>query len=395
MKMYLAVALATTSAIAQAVPLTVNISGTVSSIGGQAYNQVDEFAIGDHFAYQLNLDDSLLGPATGGAARNLNLVSDFRARIGGYRIEGDGADVFLRNDGSTGVFQDPYDQLSIDHLSAPVYAGGFGIPNRTDFTFTDGPIAGEAINSLSLLIQHPDVDFVQAGQNLTQIFQSVASSSTDLKVPVAANPRVPTFEVNALFMNEGFGEVPVSVEIAINSLSVNPTLAAQPLAFGTATAAIVKETRFGNATDAFDTSTDGSGGVDSRAFAFSTNAGQASARGNITDAVIEDSKLKSPGLEVGAFASGAGDSGQALSRAIAFRSFEYAGEDPLRINVNSTLDGRFRDAPFGLPSGQRSASGGIYVFDAVAFADAINWLGGDLEDIFSLSRGKTLTMSIR
>lgn len=381
-KFLLLLLLLATTGSAQATILRLDITGTIDHISGSASNQVSQFAVGDRVAYQVTLDDGLAGPGPGGATRDLDLVSNFRALIGGYRARGSSGDVFLRNNGTTGVFQDPYDQFSLGHFAEPVYAQGFGMPGRTDFTATDGNVGGFPLSRFSLNVQHPDVEFVGAGENVTAIAQHVADNIAALEQPAATNPGTPTIGLNASFMDEAFGSVPVYVEINVDSYQVNPAISTAPLAFGTAAAAISKDVEFGNAVDTYRTSHDDLGNIQSSAFAFSTNSGQAAARATITDALATGGELTSPGLEVGAFASGAGGSGQTASRALAFRTFGYEGDDPLTININNELHGFFDTAPFGLPDGSLSARGGIYVFDAIEFADAIDWLGGDLDAIF-------------
>lgn len=384
----LALALSAASGVTHATILRLDVTGTVTHISGSASGDVTQFAVGDRVAYQVTLDDGKTGPATGAVTRDLDRVSSFRALIGSYRARGSSGDVFLRNQGSTGVFQDPYDQFDIGHYAEPVYDLGFGMPGRTDYDATDGNVGGFPISRFSLDVQHPDVEFVGAGENLTTIARHVEDNLAALRQPATKDPSKPTIGLNASFMNEAFGSVPVGVEIAIDSYRVNPTITTAPLAFGTAAAAISKDVEFESAVDTYRSSRNDLGNTETTALAFSTNSGLASARAAITGAETGGGELRSPGLEVGSATSGAGGSGQTTSRALAFRSFEYTGDDPLRVNINNELHGFFDTAPFDLPNGDLSAHGGIYVFDALAFADAIDWLGGDIEQIFFPLPGK-------
>lgn len=364
---------------AQATPFTIDIAGTISGQNGSLAPS-SPFSVGDNFSYSVALDDGVAGPTTGGVTRALNNITEFSFSLGSYLASGSSGDVFLRNNGSTGVFGGaPYDQATISHLSEPVYAGGFNLPGRTDFESTSGPVSGENLRSIGFTFQTPSEEFVGAGESLLSIARNIES-----------NPDVRTarsqgggggFSVS--FSNEAFGSLPLSIDLVIDSFEVNAGLATDPLSFGTATAAIARTTEFGNnATQIYDSA--GGSGFDDDSFslAFITSAGQAAARADITTAGVDNGVLTDSGLLVGAAASAAGSTGQTASRAVAFRTYEYGGDDPLTVNINSLLTGAFDDASFGLPNGTQTATGGVFVFDALDFAAAIDQFGGELDDIF-------------
>jgi len=75
------------------------------------------------------------------------------------------------------------------------------------------------------------------------------------------------------------------------------------------------------------------------------------------------------GLAAGAWSESAQSSGAA--RGLAFRNFKNITGSPIALKVNAVLNGRFTQAPFGLPNGPLLVGGAIHVYKADAFASAL------------------------
>lgn len=202
---------------AHAAPFTLAVSGIIGSQNGSLAS-ASPFTVGDSFTYSVTLDDSMTGPTVGGTARQLTNVTNFSFGLGSYLASGSSGDVFLRNNGSTGVFGGaPYDQVTVQHLSEPVYAAGFGLPGRTDFQSTGGPIGGQELRSIEFAFQTPAVEFVSAGASLLSMFRSIGSNPAALDSNSAGGGGF--FGVS--FNNEAFGSVPLSINLEIDHIQVN------------------------------------------------------------------------------------------------------------------------------------------------------------------------------
>ena len=75
------------------------------------------------------------------------------------------------------------------------------------------------------------------------------------------------------------------------------------------------------------------------------------------------------GLATGAWSESAQSSGAA--RGLVFRNVQYTGTTPARVRLNATLDGKFVNAPFGLPNGTTLVGAAIHVYKASGFQSAI------------------------
>ncbi len=90
--------------------------------------------------------------------------------------------------------------------------------------------------------------------------------------------------------------------------------------------------------------------------------------------------LSEVGLDAGAAASSSTEAWSA-ARALTFRSYYNAGEGDLTFRVNAVLEGKFKEAPFGLPSAGSSVRAGVYVYDSDRFSDQVaQGLNGGLTD---------------
>lgn len=79
------------------------------------------------------------------------------------------------------------------------------------------------------------------------------------------------------------------------------------------------------------------------------------------------------GLAAGAWSESAQSSGSA--RGLAFRNFKNITSSPITLKVNAVLNGRFQEAPFGLPNGPLLVGGAVHVYKADAFASALQTSG--------------------
>ncbi len=377
-----AIILSTFSTYTFGVPLTIDIQGTITNIGAQPGSTDRFFELGDSISYTLRLDDNLLVSGAPGFGRDSNLVSNFRFRAGNYQVQGDGGRATIWNNVPDPFnFREPIDSFRLDHYYEPTW-NALGQPDRDDFTLPIGSILGGSFPSqLTLDFQHPDVEFVDFGENLTDIANNIASQLEAIQTPSGGGDNPFTANGVLFFDDDTPGVNDLDLSFRIDEFTVNPVIVSDPIAFGIASAAVTKDRQFDNVNDSYRTSDSGPN-LSTFAFAFSSVSGQGLTFGEITGPVFEEDQIGSPGIRVGANSSGAGSAGFSEARTFAFRSFQYNGEEALSLNINADLDGRFREAGFDLPNGKMQAGGGIYVFDAQEFAEALEWLGSDLEEIF-------------
>jgi hypothetical protein len=95
-----------------------------------------------------------------------------------------------------------------------------------------------------------------------------------------------------------------------------------------------------------------------------------------------------PGLSVGAYANGAGSSGQTAAHGVAFRTYRYTGTVPATIVLHATVHGRLREPSFGLGSGPFGAFAEISVINSGTFKSLLPTSPQQYEDFFFGILGK-------
>lgn len=170
-----ATALALSAGAASAATVTIELSGTVSSIQDNTGQAGSFFNTGDTFSYSVTLDSNATTPAAGAVTRDLDAITNYSVTFGSYSVAGNSGDLFLRENGATFG-----DQITLQHLSEPVYAGGFGLPGRTDFVTNSGPIGGFDLNSFQLSEASTVLDFIAPNASFLDIANGLASNSTFL-----------------------------------------------------------------------------------------------------------------------------------------------------------------------------------------------------------------------
>ncbi len=352
---------------------TLRIEGEVFSRTGALAGEAP-FEVGDPFVYLVKFDNSFDGPMAGVQEIDFTTISEFSAAIGSYRISGGSGNVGLSNDFVVPPpIVETIDQLSFQHFFEPFYDEVFGMPGRTDFEFTDGPISGEELNSLVFNVRTPGIEIVNAGESIVEIVENVEANFEALK----NDPNLPILATVA-FDNEALGSQPVGLLITITDVIANADINAEPLEYGTVAGAIVRSRPGGAVLSSFTNRLESTRGADSFVQAFSTSDGSAVASAAIDATGGEVNPDDIPGLKVGVYAG----SGDTAARGIAFRTYTYSGEFQQVIRTNATLDVEFRAPRFGGGGARRTAKGGIYIYDAKTFAASIESLGGDIEEIF-------------
>ncbi len=198
-----------------AASIQVDLSGSVTSLGGASGPGNGVINVGDAISYSFTFDEQTTSGSTG-VVRYLYSITDFTGSVGSYLFSGNTGDVFLRNDSASGTLfgGNPFDQISISNYNAAVNSAALGL-TRDDFTSTSGNVAGYPLRSVSLLIQTDDTTFLS---DLNFSEQAMLSTSANL----------PLLGFSMFFMDGAFGSVPVSVDGSFSSMTVT-NLSAVPV----------------------------------------------------------------------------------------------------------------------------------------------------------------------
>jgi len=188
--------------------IKVDLTGSVTSIGGSSGPTNGVFSPGDAISYSFEFEEATTASSSG-VVRYLYSITSFSGDVGGYLFSGSSGDAFLRNDGTAGTIfgGNPYDQVTINNLTAAVYDQAYGGFDREDFASTSGNVAGVPLRSVSIHAQTDDTTLL-----------SDLNFSEEALISLSDNLSLLSFSM--LFMDGAFGSAPVSVNGSFNGMTV-------------------------------------------------------------------------------------------------------------------------------------------------------------------------------
>jgi hypothetical protein len=263
-------------------------------------------------------------------------------------------------------------------LNLEVRAVVDGLPGSSVLT-SASLAAGAVVSGLNTFDVGAALLDVQVGQQLAILLRSGAALGNDYlarEVPGDMYPggtavSDPQNNGNWAIFGTGFDAI-FQTRVSVSTTTVLP--------FGAVTAAIENDTFEG--LDTYDVTLTNSNDLEADSNVFNTIAGSATSRSSLLLGMsLPDGSSGSPGVDVGAQASGAGQ-GRTSSRSVAFRTFQYTGQASLTVTFQTSLDGTFLPAPFGLPTGDLRLFAEVSVIRGDVFMQSLPANAQALSDMF-------------